>query len=828
MMTKYLLYSIFIFCFAGFANTTSSVVDPATYLNENQRGFTENKGQVTDEHGKALPNVLFTYTQTGMDVLITTSGISYVFWDNPKSKNYVETRTKNAPGTRSELKFNRTDMLLKGARIKKNNIIPSQEIYDSKKIFYNASNKQGIKNVKSYNKITISEIYPGIDWVLYTESGSEFALKYDFIVKPGANPSDIKMLYDGADISLNSDKSALNIHTDLGTIREGNLFSYQLDKDNSVSSSYKLNNREISFEIADYNQDKELTIDPPVIIWSTNYGGTSTDYATDMVVDGNDNLYIYGRTRSTTLPGIIGNGTNMGSYDLFVVKFDTHGALQWSAMFGGSGNDDNDGGIEVNEVGDEIYFTGSVASTDFPIMELPGAYNQANFEGGNSGFIAKIDDEGTLLWSTFIGGSNFDYIRDIAIDANDEIYMMGFSSSSDFPIVEKSGAYNQATSNGGLNEGFIFQLNADNQLVWSTYYGGAGADQMSALKIAPNGNLMLVGNTDSRNFPIVEKTGAYNNDVFETSDETQAVIMEFDQAGALIWSTFFGGTKYEQARTMNWDAAGNFYVVGETESPDMLTLELPGAYFSDELNNPVVFYLTDAFVLRFDETSNIDWATYYGGDKADLATAIDFDEQGNMWLGGATTSQDFPIKVLDGTFNQTSLLPGVRVMFWAVFNTDKELEWSTLYGSDDFGWNSGFVKRSDSRMMLFTQASSNEGMASGVIAEDPLAYTQGNLTSNDIVIIEFITDDFTAGIGSNAMASLITVYPNPVKGKVFIDSPEPIDHISLISINGQEVGSFNSISRNGELDLSQYKPGIYMMRISTAKGVAVKKIIVGN
>ncbi|WP_310991011.1 T9SS type A sorting domain-containing protein [Aequorivita marina] len=829
MKTRYVLYSIFLLCFVGVVNATNPQPDPASYLNENQPGFTENKGQVTDEYGNQVSNVLYVFSTAHKDVLITTTGISYVFWDSLRPKSSLERNTANKTNSNLEgLAYNRTDMLLTGATISKTNIVASEEVITPKRKYYNAANPEGIKDVKTFRKIIIKEVYPGVDWVLYTDDAGQYTLKYDFVLKPGANPAVIKMNYKGANVALNADNTQIDIITELGNIREGSLFSYQIAKNNVVESSYNLNDNEISFNLAGYDTEKELTIDPPVIIWSTNYGGTSTDYATDMAVDGDDNLYIYGKTRSATLPGIIGTGTNMGRYDLFVVKFDTHGALQWSAMFGGTGNDDADGGIAVTPAGDEVYFTGAVPSADFPILEQPGAFNQSTFEGVNSGFISKIDNEGTLLWSTFIGGNSFDYIRDIAMDDNDQVYFMGFSSSTDFPIVEKSGAYNEATNNGGLNEGVLFQLDESDQLVWSTYYGGAGADQMSAMDMSPNGNLMIVGNTDSHDFPIVEKAGAYNSAVFDNADETQAVIMEFDEAGALIWSTFFGGTKYEQARTMQWDADGNFYVVGETESPDMPTTELPGAYFSDELNNPVVFYLTDAFIVRFDANSNIDWATYYGGEKADLATAIDFDEQGNMWLGGATASQDFPIKVLDGAFNQTTSLPDVRVMFWAVFNTEKELEWSTLYGGDDFGWNSGFVKRSDSRMMLFTQASTNEGMSSGVISDDPLAYTQGNITSNDIVIVEFLTDDFTAGIGSNAMESLISVYPNPAKGKVFINSPEAIEHISLSNINGQMLGSFDVASQNAELDLSQYQSGLYIIRISTANGVAVKKIIINQ
>lgn len=820
MKTKILLY---IFLITSYAVTAKSNPPTLPYLN----GFTENQGQITHENGDQVAEVLYSYSAESMNVFITTSGISYVFWDSPEVSKQV--RSDNSKFS-TDVNYNRTDMNLKDARIAKENIITSEPLPSTKSIYYNASNIQGITGIRTYKKITVQDVYPGIDWVLYTDESNQYTIKYDFVVKPGANPDDIKLVYEGANVALGEDGNQINIVTDFGAVREGNLFTYQSNKKDVVPSGYLLRDNEVRFEIGAYNADEILTIDPPVIIWSTNYGGTSTDYYIDSTVDEEDNLYIHGKTRSTTLPGIIGNGTNMGQYDIFVVKFDTHGALLWSVMFGGAGNDDSEGGIAVSQNGEKIYFTGTVPSADYPILEVGGAYNQSTFEGGNTGFISKIDNEGTLLWSTFIGGSSYDHIRDIAINNNDEIFIMGFSSSNDFPVVEKSGAYNQASSNGGINEGILLQLDSNDQLDWSTYFGGDGTDQMSAMKFSPNGNLIIIGNTDSRNFPIVEKLGAYNSDVFDTSDEAQAVIMEFDQGNSLLWSTLFGGTGYEQARIMQWDELGNFYVVGETESPDMPVMELPGAYFSGELNNPVDFYLTDAFIVRFDLDSNIDWSTYYGGDKADLATAIEFDEQGNMWLGGATASQDFPLLELEGAFNQSTILPGVRVMFWTVFDVAKELKWSTLYGGDDFGWNSGFQKRSNGRMLTFTQASSTEGLASGIFSEDPLAYTQEGITSNDLVIIEFRTDDFTMGVNSDLFNdNSFTLYPNPSRGgKISIRSNDVIKEVKVVNIAGQVVAEFAFNNENVQLNLSGIETGIYILSIKTDLGTINKKVVLSK
>jgi len=649
-------------------------------------------------------------------------------------------------------------------------------------------------------------------------------MEYDFVVRPGANAQDIQMLYKGAGITLSQDNTMINIETGLGNIQEGNLLSYQGTIKNKVASTYVLQNNEISFAIGEYNAKETLTIDPPILIWSTNFGGTKTEYFNDAVVDDQDNLYILGLTRSPNLPGAIGGSTYKASYDAFVVKFDAVGQLKWSSYFGGTGNDDTEGGIAINNTTNEVYFCGTSPSTDFPILSVEGAYNHSTIEGGNNSYITKISSEGALLWSTFIGGDGFDYLEDLVIDANNQIFTMGITSSTDFPIVAMEGAYNEPVNHGGMNEGMLLKFNESNQLVWSTYFGGDDVDQMSKLKISPDNHLFIVGHTSSKNFQIVEKAGAYNNPVFAPEDFYQASIMEFDESSKLVWSTFFGGTRSEYVRSLNWDASDNLYIVGETESPDMLTHELPGAYFCSELGNEVVPYLSDGFILRFDANGAIDWSTYYGGNATDIVTDVAFDGQGNMWLCGATSSQNFQVKELEGAFNQSTFAADTRVMFWSMFNTAKVMEWSTFYGCDDFGWGSGFVNRSGNRIMLFSQAKTDAGLSSGLVANNPLSYQQGNLVSNDIVILEFITGS-GVGVENNQIDNNVSVFPNPVNsGNLHINSLAPITNVELINAAGQIVQSIHCNGNEIQVNINNLETGIYVVRIQTSDNVISKKV----
>lgn len=828
MSRNYLILFLLMSCFAINASATDLQKKGQSLMTQNQLiGFTENKGQITDENANSISDVLYSYSIKNMDMFITTTGISYVFSENGEeiNKNILNGRElKDGKTLNSTINYHRTDMILDGASIQRKNINSSKESSTAKSVFYNASNLDGIKNIKTFKEITIANVYPGIDWVLYIDDASKFAMKYDFVIHSGANPEDIKMVYKGAQINLNKEETMLTIETSLGSIKEGDLLTYQGNQKNIIPSSYELQNNTISFNIGEFNTNETLTIDPPVVIWSTNYGGSSTEYFNDMEVDDEDNLYMYGLTRSSNLPGLTGSGSYLGSFDTFIVKFDAVGQLLWSAIFSGIDNDDNDGGIAINNETDEIYICGATKSTDFPILNVEGAYNHSTIEGGNNGFITKVNSDGELLWSTFIGGNEWDYLTDLEINANGDLFVLGFTSSTDYPNVTLEGAYNNASFNGGMNDGIVMKFDENDQLAWSTFLGGDDTDQLPMLKFDNNNHMMLIGYSSSQDFPTVEMIGAYNNLDYVSGDYNQAVILEFDENSSLIWSTFYGGTRSENARSMGWDSENNFYVVGATESDDMNTVELTGAYNCSEINNELIQYVSDAFILRFDENKALNWATYYGGEDSDLATGISFDNQGNMWLCGATSSQNFIIKELEGAFNQTTFDEGVRVMFWTRFDNNKSIDWSTVYGGDDFGWASGFAKRSDNRLILITQASTDAGLSTGLVAENPLSYNQGNLESNDIVIIEFKTGT-GVGIEETEIDNSLLVYPNPLSSNnLNVNSESVITNVKLINVAGQIVKDINCNENKIKINTENLINGIYFVQVQTNDRTINKKV----
>ena len=284
-------------------------------------------------------------------------------------------------------------MNLEGANINKTNIIKEEESREGDKNYYYAHCSNGIYNVKGYGKVTIKNIYPGIDWVLYTNLKSKgHPLKYDFVIHSGSDYKAIKIKFLNAQIiSLLDDKTKLKIETIAGNIEEGKLFSY-LNNENEqqeIKSKYLLNNDSlIAFEIEDYDKTKTLIIDP--LVWATYYGGSSIDYFNSICTDSLNNIYLTGCTYSVNFPtqqfsGAYWQNILEGSYDIFILKFNSQGVRQWATYYGGT---DIDVGKSICiDSQENIYVTGYSGSSNIPTQQMTGAYWQAVCAGNVDLFI---------------------------------------------------------------------------------------------------------------------------------------------------------------------------------------------------------------------------------------------------------------------------------------------------------------------------------------------------------------------------------------------------------------------------------------------------------
>jgi len=317
--------------------------------------------------------------------------------------------------------------------------------------------------------------------------------------------------------------------------------------------------------------------------------------------------------------------------------------LLYSTFLGGSGYDAVTG-IAVDASG-AAYVTGATdsGSTDFPTT--PGAYDTMH-NGGNDAFVAKLDASGSaLLYSTFLGGSGWDLAYGIVVDASGAAYVTGNTrdAATEFPTTP--GAYD-TTYNGG-DDAFVAKLDASGSaLLYSTFLGGSGYDEGLAIAVDSSGAAYVTGYTvdDITDFPTTP--GAY--DTMHNGGFWDAFVAKLDTSGgALLYSTFLGGSWEDRGSGIAVDATGSAYVTGGTDS-DTDFPTTPGAY--DTTFNG--YY--DAFVAKLDASgSTLLYATFLGGSSLDGGNGIAVDASGAAYVTGSASEDVMDFPTTPGAYDTT-------------------------------------------------------------------------------------------------------------------------------------------------------------------------------
>ncbi len=510
--------------------------------------------------------------------------------------------------------------------------------------------------IPNYAKVKYAAVYPGIDLVYY---GKQRQLEYDFIVAPGADPKCIVLEFKGAkELALDADGNLVLTTAGQELVQHRPVVYQEIDGARRiVGGGYKLRGKNrASFEIARYDASRPLIIDPTLVtlLYSTYLGGPSADYVSAIAVDGSGKAYVTGYTIGTfpTTPGayqpmIPGP---VGSAYVFVTKLNATGtALEYSTYLGpGVGN-----GIAVDASGC-AYITGA-ASGGFPTTL--GAY-QTSFGGLSDGFVTKLNPSGSaLVYSTYLGGPDYDQGNAVAVDASGNAYVTG-QARDFFPTTP--GAF-QATGFGVI----VAKLNATGSaLAYSTYVGNGGSGTRMA--VDGSGNAYVTGYTYDGGFPTTP-----GGDQTTFGGGTDAFLTKLNAAGsALVYSTYLGGKQDDYAYGIALDAGGNAYLTGYTYGNFPTT---PGAYQTASDGSSA-----DAFVTKLNATgSALVYSTYLGGSGSDQAFAIAVDAAGNAQVTGNTHDFMLPdyafVRKLDSTGSAL------------VYAVDFVLDFRGAYASIGFG-----------------------------------------------------------------------------------------------------------------------------------------------
>lgn len=473
--------------------------------------------------------------------------------------------------------------------------------------------------VKAFSKFTYRELYPLIDLEVFSGNGG---LKYNFIVKPGGNPHDIKIKYEGLD-KTTIENGQLILQTSQGSLTESLPAVYDQEF-KPVVCAYNLKDNIVSFNLGSYRRNKKLIIDP-VLVFSTYSGSFADNFGCTGTFDDLGNGYSGGTIFGMGFPASLGafdftfNGGSDedlgygGSRDVGILKYNPTGKVLLFATYIGGAENEQPHSCMVNSKG-ELYVMGSTRSVNFPTSNnaLDRTHN-----GDYDIFITQLSEDGSsMIASTFVGGTKkdgvygdrtFDDVDDLEIfynyadefrgeiilDDSDQVYVSSTTESLDFPVLDKVQSF------AGKYDAVAFKLSSDlSTLKWSTTLGGNFTECGYGVATGKNNDVFFTGGSRSNSFAF-SFNGLNKNNL---GGEADGFLVRLNRnTGSLINSTFVGTSNYDQCYFVQTDNSGRPYVFGQTEG----SFPVKGAVYKNQDGGQ--------FIARFfTDLSDIDISTTIG------------------------------------------------------------------------------------------------------------------------------------------------------------------------------------------------------------------------
>ena len=560
--------------------------------------------------------------------------------------------------------------------------------------YFAANPRDWHTRIPQFDRVRYRGVYPGVDLIYYGNHGQ---LEYDLVLAPGADPSQIRLTYRGIKDLKIDQHGNLVLTTADGEIRQQRPAVYQEvnGKRTEIAAAYKLaGNGEVSLEMGAYDARRTLTIDP-VLEYGT-FIGAGIPLVDGLKVDSSGNVYMAGSvpaTASATANGNLGTGnwlvikfspaqnkilyyatlvpdgqTTVKAIDIdpggnayiggqtystqfplvsayqssaitngdkcFVAKLAPDGqSLVYSTYLNGT-KIDYLNAIAVDANGN-AFVAGQTTSPDFPVLNA--LQPKGNFDMGNA-FLAKFSPTGTLLFSTFFGGSFVESALAVALDSKGAPVIAGLARSSDFPYK------NAVQTTIDTEAGFAAKFTADGQsVVFATALGGPwssaatlGFDQLDNVWVA--GPIMKPGTL----LPLVNP--------LQTMPSVNFIGKVAANGGQLLYQSYFGGSNANEGfaghQGMVVDSAGHVYVGGSTLSPDFPLVNSLAQYQSKPESPSLPSNGTWGFVSELSaDGQRLVYSTLLGGTRyGDAVSALALDSSGALWVAGTAGSDDFPLK----------------------------------------------------------------------------------------------------------------------------------------------------------------------------------------
>jgi hypothetical protein len=532
----------------------------------------------------------------------------------------------------------------------------------------------------------------------------------------------------------------------------------------------------------------------PQILWATYLGSPGDDFTGYVVTDSLDNIYVSSTVENgaPTTTGVHQTTYGGGVSDVMLSKFDKNGALLWSTYFGGTGEDANyftiglmsDGGIAI---------TGTTTSSNR--IATQGAHDVSYGGGTSDVFIAVFETDGKLRWSTYFGSAGIDGEPALSIDSEDNIYLIGYTTST--TGIATSGSFQPTKS--GNEDGFIAKFDKNGKLVWATYHGGQGYDAFYSVNTDQNGNVYMGGETYSSQ---LVTAGSFKANYGGNGD---GFLAKFSKEGERLWATYFGSGGYDGIYYMAVDGDSNIVCIGPSASPGGIASS--GAFQDKNAGK------NDVFIAKFNPNGQRLWSTFFGGEEWDTTFDCDFDKDNNIYISMMSQSQDLPI---------TEDVPGISYNggLWDAafvkFSKDGDLKWATYFGGDGNDRSIGITLDSEQNIIASVNSDS-KGLAT------PGAYNE-TARSNETLLVKM--QDATI-VSTSELENLqaLNVFPNPTSSIIQIPNfNNEKRNIAVYNSCGDMVRRY-MFTEVTEFDLSRLPNGQYYIVSDIDGKISLGKVI---
>lgn len=768
--------------------------------------FIENKGQVVNQQNQPNNDVVYLFSKQGFRVQLKHNAFSYELVKiktTPKQNETNELRMPHEPEMQ--------DVVFYSHRVdvtligsNPNPAIKPFDVAEGQLNYYTVNTPEtGITQVKHYKRVVYQNIYPNID-LEFIVSGKTKQFKYNFIIRPGGNINQIKLQYSGADKTTLTENGQVLIETPFGNIEEQIPHSYEV----------LANNKTKTIKANFVNTDAKNTF---------GISAETFDASKTLVIDPLPWSSFFGGSLAETVYGInidSANNLYLTGTTVSTANIATTGAFQ--TTYGGGTFDayiskfSSSGSIIWSS-----YFGGTLGDYGFSIafdsigtMILGGFTlsttgiatansHQPALAGLQDGFVMRLNDNGTRIWGTYYGGSAGNEALYGIATFNGDVYATGYTNSQTGTSIATTGSF-QATYGTGAYDAFLVRFNGAGIRQWGTYYGGTGDDRAIGLSIDKLGDIIICGQTASAT---AMSTAGAHQPTFAGS--ISGYIAKFSSAGNRVWSTYYGGTQNTVTVSNVVDANGTIVVGGYTGSTSGIAS--PGAHQTTLGGGPVSGAPYDGFLCRFSSTGTRLWGTYYGGSDYDIGGfGLAVDTKGNVLFPGTTASTNAIASV--GAFKTTNSggspiiagsSPNGFDAFMLKMDSNGVRQWCTYYGNTGMDYVRTVITDSKGYSYWGGYGNSTTGIATTG------AYQTANNGSDDVFIVALNTKgNFDPDAANNASVSAL------VGPKQFCAG----NHDIKVKVKNNGINPITTVQVNWEFDGIIQTPLVWNTLLDTVGG----------